>query len=245
MSLYPFFLQKVIQTPSLIVILAEDLTYRQIFLDGRDLPKSPNPSFMGYSIGHWEGDTLLVETIGFNDRTWLDATGHPHSEALRTRERFRRRDFGHLEIEETLDDPKTFTKLVTVAVQAALAPDTEVIEYVCAENEKDHKHLVGKLSEDMADAKKHAVKVSPEVLAKYAGTYEVHLPENPVGVSTMHVTLTNGFLLVEGVPVIPLSEKLFSLGGTALEFITNEQGAVTQMLVGGDNTKAIRISGGN
>src|SRR5258708_33246905 len=99
---------------------------------------------MGYSVGHWEVDTLVVESIGFNDRTWLDMAGHPHTEALRITERFRRRNFGHMEIEETLDDPRAFTKPFTIVIKAELVPDTEILEYVCAENETDRRHLVGK-----------------------------------------------------------------------------------------------------
>jgi hypothetical protein len=97
---------KIVQTPTLLVILSEDLSYRQIFLDDRPLPRDPDPSFMGYSTGHWEGDTLVVETSGFKDRTWLDFAGTPHSESLKIIERIRRRTFGHLEIEETIDDPE-------------------------------------------------------------------------------------------------------------------------------------------
>jgi hypothetical protein len=96
---------KIVQTPALIVILGEHLAYRQIFLDGRDLPVDPNPDFMGYSVGHWEGDTLVIVTAGYNDRTWL-VGGLPHTESLRTTERFHRTDFGHLEITETFEDRK-------------------------------------------------------------------------------------------------------------------------------------------
>jgi hypothetical protein len=95
---------KFVQTPSLILILDEELTYRQVFMDGRKLETDPNPSWMGYSVGRWDGDTLVVESFGFNDKTWLDRNGHPHTEALRVTERYRRRDFGHLEIQMTLDD---------------------------------------------------------------------------------------------------------------------------------------------
>jgi hypothetical protein len=156
---------KIVQTPTLIVILGEDLTYRQIFLDGRDLPADPNPDFMGYSVGYWEGDTLVVTTAGYNDRTWLDYAGHPHTEALRTTERFHRMDFGHLEITETFDDPKAYAHPWTVKVSADLIPDSDLLEYVCNENEKDSAHMVGKAS----DVK--AVEVAPEVLVKYAGVY--------------------------------------------------------------------------
>src|SRR5512132_804311 len=112
---------KIIQTPALILILNPDLTYRQIFLDGRVLETNPNPSFMGYSVGRWDGDTLVVESFGFNDRTWLDHDGHPHTEALRMTERYRRRDFGNLDLEVTLSDPAAYTKPWTVGVRAVLA----------------------------------------------------------------------------------------------------------------------------
>jgi len=156
---------KIVQTPALIVILGEHLAYRQIFLDGRDLPTDPNPDFMGYSVGHWEGDTHVVTTTGYNDRTWLDSAGHPHTEALRTTERFHRRDFGHLELTETFDDPKAYARPWTVKVTADLIPDSDLLEYVCNENERDSAHLVGKASDEKS------VEVAPEVLAKYAGVY--------------------------------------------------------------------------
>src|SRR5262249_46755603 len=105
---------KIVQLPRLIVMLyEEDTTYRQIFLDGRQLPQDPNPSFMGYSIGRWEADTLVVESIGFRNGGWLDRMGHPHSDQLRLTERYRRRDLGHLAIEMTIDDPTTYAKPFT------------------------------------------------------------------------------------------------------------------------------------
>src|SRR5579864_5532037 len=125
---------KIVQTPGLIVMLDEDLTYRQIYLDGRALETNPNPSWMGYSVGHWDGDTLVVESFGFNDRTWLDRDGHPHSEALRLTERYRRRDFGHLAIEVTVNDSAVYAHPWTVALGAELAADTELLEAVCNES---------------------------------------------------------------------------------------------------------------
>jgi len=138
---YPF---KIIQTPAQLVILFEPfIDYRQIFTDGRMLPNDPQPTWMGYSVGKWEGDTLVVDSTGFNDQTWLDDGGHPHSDALHVIERFRRIDFGHLELAITIDDSKMYTKHWTVTVPYNLVPDTELIEYVC-ENEKDLVHMVGK-----------------------------------------------------------------------------------------------------
>jgi hypothetical protein len=139
---YPF---KILNSSGMIVILYEALhSYRQIFMDGRELPKDPNPTWMGYSIGHWDGDTLVVETTGFNDKGWIDNNGHPNTEAMRVTERFHRRDLGHMELKVTIDDPKAYTKPWTVTLAVNLLPDDELLEYVCSENEKDLGHLVGK-----------------------------------------------------------------------------------------------------
>jgi hypothetical protein len=135
---------KIVQTPRLTLILFEEMNhYRQVLTDGRGFPKDPNPAWFGYSIGKWEGDAFVVETTGFNDQTWLDDPGHPHTDALHVFERFRRRDFGHLEIDITIDDPKAYTKPWTVTARFDLLPDTELIENIC-ENEKDAQHMVGK-----------------------------------------------------------------------------------------------------
>lgn len=132
---------KIIQTPRLILILYEENTvFRQIFLDGRRPIKDAEPRFMGYSSGRWEGDVLVVETVGFNDQTWLDGMGHPHSEALRVIERFRRRDAGHLDIETTIDDPKMYTKPMTYTNPTTLVPGEDLLEYFCSDNEKDVPH---------------------------------------------------------------------------------------------------------
>lgn len=128
---------KIVQTADLIVILYESQTlFRQIFVDGRSFPKDPEPTWLGYSIGRWAGDDLVVETIGFNDKTWLDGFGHPHSDAMKLTERFRRRDVGHMDIEITIDDPKAYTKPIRYVQPQALQPDTELIEYICNENAK-------------------------------------------------------------------------------------------------------------
>jgi len=136
---------KIIQEPGLVVILYEPFgAFRQIFLDGRPLPKDPNPTWMGYSVGRLEADTLVIESIGFNGKKWLDQGGHPATDALRTTERFRRLDFGHLDIQFTVDDPKAYTKPWTLSLPQLLYADYEILEFVCNENEKDLKHLVDK-----------------------------------------------------------------------------------------------------
>ena len=132
---------KVIQTPGEVLILYEvETIFRQIFTDGRKLPGDPSPTWLGYSVGRWEGDTFIVDTVGFNDLSWLDARGHGHSEDMRVEERFRRRDYGQLELTITITDPKVFTKPVTFSVVEKLLPDTDVFEHICAENEKDTAH---------------------------------------------------------------------------------------------------------
>jgi hypothetical protein len=133
---------KIIQTPGLTVMLYErDTTYRQVYTDGRKLPDDPQPSWLGYSVGKWDGDWLVVGTTGFNDRGWLDARGHTHSEALHLTERFHRLDFGHMEVRLTIDDPKTYTKPFTIQLKQRLQADTDLLESFCAENEKDSHHI--------------------------------------------------------------------------------------------------------
>jgi hypothetical protein len=139
MLITPF---KMVQTPIEIVVLPEDNNPpRQIYLDGRKLPRDPDPSWMGYSVGQWQGDTLVVDTIGFNDKTWLDALGHPHTESMHLTERYRRTDFGHMQVEITVDDSKMYARPFTVTVPMALIPDSDVFESVCAENELDRAHV--------------------------------------------------------------------------------------------------------
>jgi hypothetical protein len=131
---------KIVQTPELIVVLYEENTvFRQIFLDGRR-PVDPVPQALGYSTGRWEGSELVVDTIGFSDRHWLDAMGHPLTDRMRLTERFRRPDAGHLEIETTVDDPGAYTRPFTYTVKLTLMPDSELLEYFCTDNEKDVQH---------------------------------------------------------------------------------------------------------
>jgi len=136
--------RKILQVPGLLAILYErNVDYRQIFIDGRPLPADPNPSFNGYSTGKWEGDTLVVETIGFRDDIWLDAAGNPVTAAAKITERFRRPNFGNLEISLTVDDPKAYTAPWTVELHQTIKLNTDLLEYFC-ENEKSLSHLVGK-----------------------------------------------------------------------------------------------------
>jgi hypothetical protein len=137
--------KKIVQTPGLLIILHEfNASYRQIFTDGRPLPVDPNPSWNGYSSGHWEGDTLVVESAGFRDGLWLDFNGDPMTDAAKVTERFRRLNYGNMEIEVTVDDPKAYTRPWTVKLNQYLVLNTELLDYICLENEKDVSHLAGK-----------------------------------------------------------------------------------------------------
>ena len=128
---------KFVQTPDLLLMLNEyNGVYRQVFTDGRPLPEDPNPSWQGYSTAAWSGDTLVIDSIGFRDDLWVDWAGSMITSAAKLRERIRRPDFGHLEIEVTVDDPKAYTRPWTVALRQQFAPDTELIDEICAEGER-------------------------------------------------------------------------------------------------------------
>jgi hypothetical protein len=223
-------MKRFLQTPAMIVLLNEDLTFRQIFMDGRALETNPDPSWMGYSTGHWDRDALVVESSGFNDRTWLLA-GYPHTEALRMTERFRRTDFGHLEIAVTFQDPGAYSKAWTVLLRAQLAADTELLESVCNEYEDNgQQHWIGKAS----DAGKTALKVAPEVLAKYAGVYKGQYLRGP---RTVEVTFSGGTLFVSlnggpKQPIVPQSETSFSGTGLTYQFIREDHGIATDLIEG-------------
>ncbi|MGB6944414.1 MAG: hypothetical protein WBE37_18590 [Bryobacteraceae bacterium] len=223
-------MKRFLQTPAMIVMLNEDLTYRQIFMDGRALETNSNPSWMGYAVGHWEGDTLVVESSGFNDRTWL-LDGYPHTEALRVTERYRRTDFGHLEITVTFQDPGAYSKDWTVPVRAQFAADTELIETVCNENsDSGQEHWVGKLSDD----EKSAVKVTPEIMAKYVGFYKGPYIQGP---RRIEVSLSGDalFISVNGGPkqrIFPQSETSFSGTGLTYRFVRDDHGVATQIIEG-------------
>jgi hypothetical protein len=130
----------------LLVIISDDdyPGFHQIYLDGRSHPEDPNPGWYGHSIGRWEGDVLVVDRVGFDDRVWLDQGGHPHSSKLHVVERYRRPDFGHLETVVTVEDPGILAKPYTTVKMSELAPTEEIHEFICNENERDDAHLIGK-----------------------------------------------------------------------------------------------------
>jgi hypothetical protein len=218
--------QRILQTPGMIAVLSPNQTYRQIFLDGRSLEKDPAPMWMGYSIGRWDGDTLVVESNGFNDRTWLNNVGLPHTVKLRVTERFRRPDLGHLKVDVTFDDPDAFNKPLQFSLDMRLVTDTEMLEEVC---ESKMEFWTGNVS----DLQKSAVKVSEGVMKKYVGYYEGYWRDNlrKVTVSlengALHVT---GLLLPESVPLIPSSDTIFtSEEGVSYKFVMDASGKVTHV----------------
>jgi hypothetical protein len=220
---------RIVQAPNVVAILYGGGAYRQIFTDGRELPKDPNPTWWGYSVGHWEGDTLVVQSTGFNDRSWLDFGGHPHTEELHVTERFQRRDFGHMQLQMILEDPKAFTKPITVTLAVNFVPDTEMLEYVCNENEKDAAHLVGNASDEV----KRDVKLSSQVLSRYAGTYQTS--DTPARIkATISVAGEQLMFSLGGkgaVPLTTLSETGFYFpGGFPLDFVKDDKGTVTHFL---------------
>jgi hypothetical protein len=138
-------MQKFIQTRGLLVMLYEmNANYRQVFLDGRPFPDDPQPAWQGYSVGKWDGDTLVVDSMGFRDGLWLDMAGSPMTDAAKVRERIRRPDFGHLEVEITVDDARAYTRPWTVTLKQNIVLNTELVDEMCVENEKSTKHMVGK-----------------------------------------------------------------------------------------------------
>ncbi len=227
---------RIVETPGVIVVLYQGTTnsvHRTIFTDGRPLPVDPQPTWMGYSIGHWDGDTLVVETAGFNDRSWLDIEGHPHTEALKITERFRRRDFGHMDLGITIDDPKTFNRVFSLEMPQHLMPDTDLIESVC-ENDRSVTHMLGGTS----------VRMTAEALAKYTGSYEF-APGSPAVISRDGELLflqmgTNPLKL----PLVPDSEKVFisRTNGDLVDFTFDARGAVNGFVFhqGGRDRKAVK-----
>jgi hypothetical protein len=232
---------KFIHTPGLLAVLYADLTYRQIFLDGRALPEVTYPSWMGYSVGHWEGDTLVVESTGYAEKSWLDLGGHPHTEKLRTTERFQRNNWGRMNMEVQYSDPGIYARPWSVPMELSLASDQEMIEGYCGENEKDLDHFVGKRSDG-------AVRVPPEVLVRYTGVFSESLPN---GVSRRIVfSLYDGALWVgaEGaarLPLVPRSQTTFDAYESApYEFVVNSDGAVTEYRADGRRGLRANPSGG-
>jgi hypothetical protein len=232
--------KRILQTPTAIAILSDDLTYRLIHMDGRTLEANPAPNWSGYSVGRWEGDTLVVESNGFNDKTWASRYGVVHTEALRVTERYRRSDFGHLQYEVTYTDPKAYTKPWSFKSDMALGADTEMLEAIC---EKSSEEWGGTLS----DASGTGVSVAPEKLKGYVGvyrgiysgkerTYEVSLSGNALIAKILGDDVEGGLGaagLDDGAPrpLMALSDTVFEGLGLGYQFIVDDKGVATHMIV--------------
>lgn len=222
---------RIIQAPGVTAMLYEmSNNYRQIFSDGRGLPNDPNPTWQGYSVGRWEGETFVVETVGFNDRSDVGRPAYPYTESLRLTERYRRRDFGHIDLDTTVDDPKAFTRVWTMQVELVFAADDEMIEFVCNENEKARQRIA-----DTAQTAGKTISVDRPTLQKYTGTYNVTQNNSIVVSATValdgdHLTLAQG--RQPAGPLVPQSATMFiAPNGAAIEFIANERGEVNQLII--------------
>ncbi len=212
-----FGMRRIVQHPSVIAILNADLKYRQIFMDGRQLEPDPHPIWTGYSVGRWDGDTLVVESNGYNDKTWLTARGLPHTERLRITERYLRTDFGHIRLDASYEDPDAFESPLRATIEFRLAADEEMLELVCNEASEGQSHWGGNITQ--ADVR--VVEVSPETLARYVGTYEGYWLNSWTRVD---ITLENGELFLLRTPpyarnanVSAEKSRLVALSDTAFE----------------------------
>ena len=232
--------KRVLQTPTALAILNDELTYRVIHMDGRELEADPAPSWMGVAVGRWDGDTLVVDSAGFNDKTWASRYGVSHTEALRVTERYQRPDFGHLQIEVTYDDPGAYSKPWGFMTDMTLQADTEMLEAICEHSSED---WAGSLS----DAADQAVSVPPDVLAGYVGiytgiyggserTYEVSLSGGQL-IATIVDDRVEGGLGAAGLdegaprPLVPQSQTVFEGLGLGYQFIVDDEGVATDLVV--------------
>jgi hypothetical protein len=218
--------KRILQTPAMIAVLNANQTYRQIFLDGRTLEKDPAPMWQGFSVGRFEGDTLVVESNGFNDSTWLNNVGLPHSEKLRVTERYTRPSLGRLNVDVTFNDPDAYNKPLQFSLRMRLVTDTEMLEEVC---EAKQDFWTGSIS----DLEKTRVPVSEQTMSKYVGYYEGYWRANLRKVTmslkdgALHAT---GLLVPEAVTLIPESDTVFtSEEGVSYKFVMDASGAVTHV----------------
>ncbi len=237
-------LRRIVQHPTVIAFLYADLAYRQIFMDGRELEPDPLPIWMGYSVGRWDGDTLVVESNGYNDKTWLHSQGLPHTESLRMTERYDRLDFGHIQLDVTYEDPGAFDSSLHAVVEMEFAADDELLETVCNEASEGLSHWGG----DITEAEERVVEVAPEILAKYIGTYQGYWLRNLI---TVEVTLEDGALFLLRDPLyttgsteapksrlLPLSETAFECScGLGFIFTAEGEGMATEV-------SEVHVSGG-
>lgn len=231
--------RRMLQRDDIIAVLNPDMTYREIFMDGREIEDEPLlTTWMGYSAGRWEGDTLVVDSNGYNERTWLTREGLPHSDQLRITERYTRHDYGRMTLEIRYEDPRTFTEPVEAVVDLVLRPDGAMLEVICNESETGQRHYSG----EMGQSEQKVVNVPVEVLEKYVGTYRGVWLGNQI---TAEVTLENGALSLKRTPrysdtggnvdydtspLVAQSENAFDSNfGLGWVFNIDDNGAVTSV----------------
>ena len=212
---------RIVQTPTLIVMAFEDLVHREVFMDGRTLEPDPNPTWMGYSVGRWEGDTLVVESNGYADRSWLDWDGHPHTEALRITERYTRRDFGHVDVSVSMVDPTAYPNGIRFTMPMKLLPDTELIESYCDNN-------AASLARIAKTPPAEVVEVPVATLSRYVGVYD--LVDSNANKTVAAITLDGSTLVLDydgkgKEALLPLSPTRFSWSGSIVEFAAGAGGA--------------------
>ena len=217
-------LRRILQNPTMIAVLYNDGTYREIFMDGRELEPDPLRTWTGYSVGRWEGDTLVVESNGYNDKTWLNGRGLSHTEQLRMTERYRRPNFGRIEIEVTYEDPGAFESPLQSTVEVNFAADDVMLETVCAEayggGESDH------WSTSVTGRDETSVEVDPEILARYVGTYRGMYLTNTI---TIQITMEGDQLFLQRggggrAPLAPQTETAFLPQGGGFGYIFTAEG---------------------
>jgi len=231
-------LRRILQQPTMIAMLYNDGTYREIFMDGRELEPDPLPTWVGYSVGRWDGDTLVVESNGYNDKTWL-GRGISHTNSLRMTERYHRSDFGRMQVDVTYEDPGALESPLRAVIEMGYAADEVMLETVCNEAYSGER---SNWSSEVTEKDETAAEVAPEILAKYVGTYSGTYLRNSV---MMRVTLEGGGLLLQrnngaNQPLIPKSETSFVAGGSGFGlgyvFTVEDDGMATTI-------SEVRVSG--
>jgi hypothetical protein len=221
-------LRTLVQHPSMLIMLYNDGTYRQIFTDGRKLEAEPLPTWVGYSVGHWDGDTLVVESNGYNDKTWLTGRGVSHSAQLRITERYTRKDFGHIVVDVTAEDPLAFETPLHATIDMDFAADEVMLETVCQEAYGGEQ---GNWSTQVTPLDNTRADVDPEILARYVGTYGGMYLQND---NSMVVTLEDGKLYLQKnggrkAELVPQSDTTFLIGGFGYVFTVDENGRSTEI----------------
>ena len=217
-------MNRIVQTPTLVAFLYEDGMHREIWMDGRSLEADPNPTWMGYSVGRWEGDTLVVESNGYTERSWLDFDGHPHTEQLRITERYSRPQFGRIVVQVTMVDPKAYLKPITFVTPMKLHVDTEMLEAVCENHGRSRERIA-------VTGAGQAVTVPVATLSRYVGVYDVIGDDKHV----VTVTQTGSTLWLDydgkgKEELLALTAARFSWSGTILEFSTAADGTMELVL---------------